>query len=68
MNLVMKCLCPESVLPKERIRKFASRARAYICTYYNLSRGDEDGENVTDNHHRSSVDANAPCNITVPEK
>ncbi len=36
--LVMKCLCPETVMTKERIRKFSARARAYICTYYHLSR------------------------------
>ena len=36
--LVMKCICPETVLTKERIRKFSARARAYICTYYHLSR------------------------------
>ncbi len=36
--LVKKCICPETVLTKERIRKFSARARAYICTYYHLSR------------------------------
>ncbi len=43
--LVMKCLCPENVLTKERIRKFAARARVYICTYYHLSRDSEPIEN-----------------------
>jgi hypothetical protein len=41
MNLVMKCICPANVLTKERISKFAARARAYICTYYHLSREEE---------------------------
>ena len=41
----MTCLCPEHVLTKERIRKFATRARAYICTYYLLSRDSETIEN-----------------------
>lgn len=44
--LVMKCICPETVLTKERIRKFAARARAYICTYYHLSK---DQEAINDN-------------------
>ncbi len=39
--LVMKCICPATVLTKERIRKFSARARAYICTYYHLSRDNE---------------------------
>ena len=33
INVVMRCLCPATVLTKERVRKFAARARAYICTY-----------------------------------
>jgi hypothetical protein len=36
INLVMRCLCPATVLTRERVRKFAARARAYICTYYYL--------------------------------
>jgi hypothetical protein len=38
MKLVNKCICPETVLTKARISKFAARTRAYICTYYHLSR------------------------------
>jgi hypothetical protein len=69
MNLVMKCFCPESVLTKERIRKFASRARAYICTYYYLSQDKGAGGNGTDNHHNShDVDTNAPGDVVIPEK
>ena len=48
--LVMKCICPETVLTKERIIKFSARARAYICTYYHLSRENEcqaGGQQVT---------------------
>ena len=33
-QLVRDCTCPENVLPKERIERFAARARAYICTYH----------------------------------
>ncbi|KAI2512572.1 Sigma factor PP2C-like phosphatase [Fragilaria crotonensis] len=35
-QLVKDCACPIKVLTKERIEKFASRARAYICTYHHL--------------------------------
>jgi hypothetical protein len=35
-QLVKECTCPINVLTKERIEKFASRARAYICTYHHL--------------------------------
>ncbi|KAI2490938.1 hypothetical protein MHU86_23626 [Fragilaria crotonensis] len=46
INLVTRCLCPTTVLTKER----AARARAYICTYYYLEREtnniDEIAENV----------------------
>ena len=35
-QLVRESTCPVNVLPKERIEKFASRARAYICTYHHL--------------------------------
>ena len=35
-QLVKDCVCPVNVLTKERIEKFASRARAYICTYHHL--------------------------------
>jgi hypothetical protein len=37
----MKSICPATVLTKERVSKFAARARAYICTYYHLSRDEE---------------------------
>jgi hypothetical protein len=35
-QLVKDCTCPINVLTKQRIEKFASRARAYICTYHHL--------------------------------
>ena len=43
--LVNKCVCPETVLTKERIRRFSARARAYICTYYYLERETVGGVN-----------------------
>ena len=33
-DLVKECTSPVTVLTKDRIEKFASRARAYICTYH----------------------------------
>ena len=35
-QLVKDCTCPVNVLTRERIEKFVSRARAYICTYHYL--------------------------------
>ena len=35
-QLVKDCTCPENVLTKVRISKFAARARAHICTYHHL--------------------------------
>ena len=35
-QLVRDVTCPVNVLTRERIEKFASRARAYICTYHHL--------------------------------
>jgi hypothetical protein len=43
-NLVMKSTCPVEQLTKERICKFAARARAYICTYYCLDRSNTTDE------------------------
>jgi hypothetical protein len=47
MNVVTRCLCPTTVLTKERVRKFAARARAYICTYYYLERREANGSDGT---------------------
>ena len=35
-QLVRECTCPVNVITKERVEKFAARARAYICTYHYL--------------------------------
>jgi hypothetical protein len=35
-QLVKDCTCPVNVLTKERIEKFALRARAHMCTYHHL--------------------------------
>jgi hypothetical protein len=40
----MKSTCPVEQLTKERICKFAARARAYICTYYCLDRSNTTDE------------------------
>ena len=49
--LVKECTCPETVLTKDRIEKFASRARAYICTY----------------HHLQQQSASTPCSTNTDE-
>ena len=36
VKLLDDCLLPE--MTKERVRKFLARARAYICTYYYLTK------------------------------
>ena len=48
MNVVTRCLCPETVLTQERVRKFAARARAYICTYYYRERESNSSNDVGD--------------------
>jgi hypothetical protein len=40
-QLVQDCTCPVTVLTKKRIEKFASRARAYVCTYHHLQQEQE---------------------------
>ena len=47
--LVKECTCPETVLTRDRIEKFASIARAYICTY----------------HHLQQQSASTPCSINT---
>jgi len=42
-QLVKDCTCPINVLTKARIEKFASRARAYICTYHHLEQKQQQG-------------------------
>jgi hypothetical protein len=56
--LVMNCLCPMTVLTKERIRIFAARARAYICTYYYLEHDER----------RASVDSEESIGFTPAGK
>ena len=48
INVVMRCLCPATVLTKERVRKFAARARAYICTDYYLERDTNSSDDIDD--------------------
>ena len=46
INLVTRCLCPATVLTKERIRKFAARARSYVCTYYYLEQETDTSDDI----------------------
>ena len=64
MNLVMKSICPATVLTKERVSKFAARARACICTYYHFSR---DEENVLESDS-FDVRSSTPRAINKSEK
>ena len=34
--LVKDCTSTDEIVTRERVQKFAARARAYICTYYHL--------------------------------
>jgi hypothetical protein len=40
---VKECTSPVKVLTKDRIEKFALRARAYICTYHHLEQQVQSG-------------------------
>ena len=48
-QLVKDCTCPDNVLTKVRIEKFAARARAYICTYHHLEQQKHAGGAGPDN-------------------
>jgi hypothetical protein len=48
MHIVTRCLCPATVLTKERIRKFATKAQAYICTYYFLEQENNSSDDIGD--------------------
>jgi hypothetical protein len=63
-QLVKDCVCPVTVLTKERIEKFASRARAYICTYHHLEQQQQ--------HEAAAAAATAagvapPATLAVPK-
>ena len=44
-TLVKESTCPVAQLTRERICKFAARARAYICTYYFFDADGDKGRN-----------------------
>ncbi len=56
-QLVKDCTCPERVLTKERIEKFAARARAYICTYHHL---EQEQQAAAENCECTSTEARTP--------
>ena len=47
-NFVMRCFCPATVLTQERVRKFAARACAYLCTHYYLEQESNSSNDVGD--------------------
>ncbi len=53
-QLVKDCTCPKTVLTKERIEKFAARARAYICTYHHLEQ-EQQAVSEMENHDVARV-------------
>ncbi|KAI2495738.1 hypothetical protein MHU86_18762 [Fragilaria crotonensis] len=69
-QLVKDCTCPLNVLTKQRIQKFASRARAYICTYHHLHQeqqkraaAEHEDSNSASNADRTSPAARMPSHI-----
>jgi hypothetical protein len=40
-ELVRECTSSQNVITKDRVEKFAARARAYICTYHHLEQAQE---------------------------
>ncbi|KAI2493716.1 hypothetical protein MHU86_20820 [Fragilaria crotonensis] len=66
-QLVRDCTSPVTVLTKERIEKFASRARAYVCTYHHLQQEQEEKQ-----HQRAAArwveneDQNSLAQRTTP--
>jgi hypothetical protein len=55
-QLVKDCTCPVNVLTEQRIEKFASCARAYICTYHHLH---QEHKQAAAEHEDSNSDSNA---------
>jgi len=63
-QLVKDCTCPLNVLTKQRIQKFASRARAYICTYHHLYQEQQKraaAEHAEDSNSASNADRTSPA-------
>ena len=68
INLVTRCICPATVLTKERIRKFAARARSYICTYYYLEQETDSDDLGGENVHGFTPAANSSSFTTRSKK
>jgi hypothetical protein len=59
-QLVKKSTSPDKQLTKERIGKFAARARAYICTYYSIANTPAAGASGGSNANNSMVTKKQP--------
>ena len=60
-QLVKDCTCPVNVLTKQRIEKFALRARAYICTYHHLYQEQKQASaEQEDSNSASNADSTSP--------
>ena len=67
-QLVKECTCPINVLTKERIEKFASRARAYICTYHHLEQQQQQAAAVANEDPNSSATASSPIPTQIKQE
>ncbi len=66
-QLVQVCTCPVTVLTKkERIEKFASRARAYVCTYHHLQQEQEKQHQQAASRRVENKDQNSLSQQTTP--
>ena len=65
-QLVQDCTCPVTVLTKKRIEKFASRARAYVCTYHHLQQEQEKQHQQAASRRVENKDQNSLSQQTTP--
>ena len=59
-QLVKESICPVNQLHKTRICKLSARARAYICTYYQLAKTTEAGASGGSDTNNSLVTEQQP--------
>ena len=59
-QLVKESICPVNQLFKKRVCKLSARARAYICTYYQLAKTTEAGASGGSNSTNSLVTEQQP--------
>jgi hypothetical protein len=67
-QLVKDCTCPTTVLTKQRIEKFASRARAHICTYHHLDQQQKQAASEADPNSTTVAGSVSPVAAIPPHK